>query len=141
VSNGIAKLLAGRADGPVEIRGAVLSRIDADGSCQVLMDGNNTPVAAKVLSTASGLQAGARLLVAIGVEPEPVVLGAIADAAPRQALSGKHLKLSAADSISIECGDSAITLRQDGTVVIRGKKVVSRASGENKLRGATVKIN
>jgi hypothetical protein len=142
VSNSIAMLLASRTDAAaVSVAGASLSHFDAAGVCHVMLDGDAAPRAAKVLTTATGLQPGARLVVAIGLADAPVVLGAIAEAVPHEASPQKNLKLSAADSVSIECGDSAITLRHDGTVVIRGKQIVSRASGENKLRGSTVKIN
>ena len=62
--------------------------------------------------------------------------------APRDA-SGvpEDVDLSAARSIQLRCGLSTLTLRADGTVVLRGVHVTSRASGVNKVKGAAVRIN
>jgi hypothetical protein len=51
------------------------------------------------------------------------------------------MKISAVDEISLCCGKAQITLRKDGKLILRGTDVVSRSSGPNRLRGATVKIN
>lgn len=146
MSNAVAVLLGERlAAGSLELRRAEFSHVDAGGVCHVVLDGAKTPVAADVLVGSGGeLVAATRLLVAVGASGRPVVLGQIAARVPEAgapARPAEDLRLSAPNSVSIECGDSAITLRRDGTVVIRGAKIVSRASGENKVRGSTVKIN
>ena len=56
-------------------------------------------------------------------------------------IDGKKAVLSAKHEISISCGKSSITLRNDGKIVIKGSQIVSRASKENKIKGATVKVN
>ena len=51
------------------------------------------------------------------------------------------LDLEASDEIRLTCGKSSLVLRRDGTVIVRGVKIVSRASQSNKIRGGTVSIN
>jgi hypothetical protein len=43
--------------------------------------------------------------------------------------------------IVLQCGKSSIILRNDGTIAIKGSKIVSRSSGEHKIKGASVRIN
>jgi hypothetical protein len=63
-------------------------------------------------------------------------------AAPETAfVDGKQILLRAETTIELVCGASSILLRSDGHVVIRGEQVVSRSTGPNKIKGATVTIN
>jgi len=43
---------------------------------------------------------------------------------------GKNLVLRAVDSISIVCGAASLTLKKDGTIVIKGKDLTLDASGK-----------
>jgi uncharacterized protein DUF6484 len=45
------------------------------------------------------------------------------------------------EEIFLVCGKSSIRLRSDGKIIIRGTEIVSRASGANKIKGASVNIN
>lgn len=65
----------------------------------------------------------------------------LADAPKTVEIDGRRLVLEGRDEIVLRCGESSITLRRDGKVVIRGLYVESHASGTNRLKGATVKIN
>ena len=56
-------------------------------------------------------------------------------------LDKKRLELEASDEIRLTCGKSSLLLRRDGTVIIKGVTITSRASQTNKIRGATVNIN
>jgi hypothetical protein len=56
-------------------------------------------------------------------------------------MDGQRVVLRAETEIELVCGASSILLRRDGHVVIRGAQVVSRATGANKIKGATVSIN
>jgi len=47
----------------------------------------------------------------------------------------------AEDSLELRCGKSSIVLYRDGRIVVKGTRVTSRASGENKIRGSSVSIN
>ncbi len=53
----------------------------------------------------------------------------------------RRLDLEASDEIRLTCGKSSLVLRRDGTVIVRGVTIVSRASQSNKIRGGTVSIN
>lgn len=43
---------------------------------------------------------------------------------------GKNLVIDAGDSVTIKTGDASITLRKDGTIVIKGKDISSKGSGK-----------
>jgi hypothetical protein len=53
----------------------------------------------------------------------------------------RRLDLEATDEIRLTCGKSSLVLRSDGTVVVRGVNIVSRALQSHKIRGATVSVN
>ena len=87
----------------------------------------------------------------------PIVVGVIRDAfrssasgqaatlsveRPKDAtLDGRTVLLDAREEILLRCGKSSILLRKDGKIIVKGTEIVSRASGTNKIRGASVKIN
>ena len=56
-------------------------------------------------------------------------------------IDGRELVLEADSSLTLRCGKSSITLTRDGRIVVRGTNVVSRASGVNRIRGGTIKLN
>jgi hypothetical protein len=41
----------------------------------------------------------------------------------------------------LRCGEASISLSRDGKVVIRGRHIVSHASGVNRIRGGSVELN
>ena len=49
--------------------------------------------------------------------------------------------IEAEEEMILCCGKSSITLKKNGKIILRGTDLVSRSSGGNKIRGATVKIN
>lgn len=49
--------------------------------------------------------------------------------------------VTAEREISLICGHSSVTLTRAGKVIIKGKAIISRASGHNKIKGAAVEIN
>ena len=113
--------------------------------------------ARSVLSTSEPPAPGTPVLLAFeGGDPSrPIILGLPRDgvyvappAAPvaletRQDLTlrTESLVLDARRRIVLRCGQGSITVEADGTVIVRGTRVVSRASGTNKIKGAAVKIN
>jgi hypothetical protein len=54
---------------------------------------------------------------------------------------GKRLVISAENELVLKCGDSTITLTKAGKVLIRGKYLLSRAEGVNRIKGGAVQIN
>jgi hypothetical protein len=53
----------------------------------------------------------------------------------------RQIDLEATDEIRLTCGKSSFVMRRDGTVIVRGVKIVSRATESNKIRGGTVSVN
>jgi hypothetical protein len=51
------------------------------------------------------------------------------------------VRLHARQRLELTCGRASLTMNADGTVVLKGTTVISRASGVNKIRGAAVRIN
>ena len=49
--------------------------------------------------------------------------------------------MDAEREIVLRCGDSSITLTRAGKVIIKGKYILNRSSGYNKIKGAAVEIN
>jgi hypothetical protein len=56
-------------------------------------------------------------------------------------VDGKTIVFDAKDEIQLRCGKSSVTLRKDGKIEIKGTQIVSRASGVNRIKGASVAIN
>ena len=53
----------------------------------------------------------------------------------------KLVHLEATEEIRLTCGKSSLVMRRDGSVVVRGVTITTRATQANKIRGATVSIN
>jgi hypothetical protein len=84
------------------------------------------------------------------VPPDPgaVLLGTLlhapsaAPAKPTEArVDGKRVVLEGAEEVVLRCGDASITLRRDGKLILRGAYIETTATGLNRIRGGSVKIN
>lgn len=53
----------------------------------------------------------------------------------------KEIEIIADSKLVLRCGEGAMTISADGTVIIKGARVLSRAKGTNKIKGAAVQIN
>jgi len=75
----------------------------------------------------------------------PIVLGVIQTTHPARTVNaevdGQSVVVHAEQSIVFRCGEASITLDRDGRIVIRGKQVVSHASGANRILGGSVELN
>jgi hypothetical protein len=75
----------------------------------------------------------------------PIIAGIVRDRIddPRLTRVGTkdELALEAKKELILVCGKSSVTLRSDGRIILKGVEILSRASGSNKIRGASVKIN
>jgi RNase P/RNase MRP subunit p29 len=56
-------------------------------------------------------------------------------------LDGRRITFDAEEEILLRCGDGSVKLRKDGTIIIKGTRLVSRARATNKIKGAAVSIN
>ena len=87
--------------------------------------------------------AGAALLGAL-LAPAPAAAAApVALATPpvEARVDGKRVVIEGKDEVTLKCGDALITLRRDGKVILRGAYIETTASGVNRIRGGSVKIN
>jgi hypothetical protein len=53
----------------------------------------------------------------------------------------EKVNLDAKEEIVLRCGESSITLTRAGKIIIRGTYVLSRSSGANKIKGASIELN
>ena len=158
--------LAGVPSGAAHVATAVVEDITPDGIALIVLTGEERArEAASVLRFSSARAAADALLgrtVIVALEgAAPVILGVVAqrlwdtgEGAGEEAVVSlpaasamplpvgqQRLDLEASDEIRLSCGKSSLVLRRDGTVIVRGVKIVSRASQSNKIRGATVSLN
>lgn len=56
-------------------------------------------------------------------------------------VDGNRIVIEGKDEIVLKCGDASITLTKSGKIVIRGKYLVNRSSGVNRILGGSVQIN
>lgn len=66
-----------------------------------------------------------------GARPSPTVVTA----------DDERYVISAEREIVLRCGDASITLTRAGKVIIKGRYILSRSSGYNKIKGAAIDIN
>ena len=52
-----------------------------------------------------------------------------------------ELIVNAGKQLTIRCGESSITLTAAGKIILRGKYIVSRSSGVQRIKGGSVQIN
>jgi Domain of unknown function (DUF6484) len=84
----------------------------------------------------------------------PIILGPVLEriSAATRALSRRAIVkesepdcssaiLEAREEVLLRCGESSLSMRKDGKIVLKGRTIVSRASRANKIRGASVAIN
>ncbi len=79
-------------------------------------------------------------------DADPVTLDAAPDdedpAEPLDAvIDGDRIQLTAAREIVLKCGKASIHLTRAGKILIRGAFLLSRSSGANRIKGASVQIN
>lgn len=68
-----------------------------------------------------------------------IVIGRIGPYRPTLPIDS--LRLEGGQSLTLECGDSSLSLRADGKVVIKGEDVLVRAKGTKRIRAGSVSIN
>ncbi|MGC4085939.1 MAG: hypothetical protein QM736_28380 [Vicinamibacterales bacterium] len=153
---------------PGAVLAAVVDDISADGVPRVVLSGESHPrVATTILrfesaAAASAALLGQTVLVTIGPDDTPVIIGtvhahlwdhrndpAVAEVQamlpagqPVEAhVDRRRVDLQATDEIRLTCGKSTLVMKRDGTVVVRGVRIVTRATETNRIMGGTVGIN
>ena len=56
-------------------------------------------------------------------------------------ISADFIHVQGNEEIQFNCGKSSLSLKKDGQVIIKGENITNRARGNNKIKGASVKIN
>jgi hypothetical protein len=147
--------LVGRARKPSgAIEGIVIGRlVGFDRSSRALVTfpegdrGEPKPARSTVALGPSDVGGEVALAFEGGSAAAPIVIGRIHGrqveeaAAPKIRVGRDWIDLSADREVTIRCGKASITLSRDGTVVVRGTRLLSRASGVNRIRGGSVQIN
>ena len=126
-----------------------LSRFDDSGVPYITIPNLSGEIAAQTTTVldrdAEGRQVA--LMFVQGSAAQPIILGLIQNPSaqvkpPREArVDGKKVLLEAADEIEFRCGKSSIKMTRDGKVIVKGTHLVSRSSGANKIKGASVLLN
>ena len=57
------------------------------------------------------------------------------------AIDGKRVTIEAEEEVLLRCGKGSILIRKDGKIVIKGTNILSRSSGPNRVKGASVGLN
>jgi hypothetical protein len=86
-----------------------------------------------------------------GDDQRPIVVGVVrADRAevPSEltgavnvSADGERMIVSAHRELVLQCGKASLTLQQDGTIRIVGERILSRATGPNRVQGGSVELN
>ncbi len=56
-------------------------------------------------------------------------------------IDGKKITFEAREQIVLKCGESSITLTKAGKILIRGKYLLNRSTGVNRIMGGSVQVN
>lgn len=56
-------------------------------------------------------------------------------------VDGKKIIFEAKEEIVLRCGESSITLTKAGKILIRGKYLLNRSTGVNRIMGGSVQVN
>jgi uncharacterized protein DUF6484 len=91
------------------------------------------------------------LLTWVEGEAEPIITGVIRlpvdaerEAAPRRLeaeVDAERIVLTGKREVVLRCGAASILLAADGSVVIKGARLLTSASGVHRIRGGAVQIN
>ena len=125
--------------------GVVLARLVGfkDQLPVVLIPGRAHPVtAAGICKLETAALGRCVALVFMNGDPEqPLVIGPVLSAPADAPEPTQRFELSAAEELILRCGKATLRLLADGSVILRGVNVVSRASAINRIRGGSVQIN
>jgi hypothetical protein len=153
---------AAQRGGPLggQLVAGTLAAIDSAGAVWILRSQISlSPVQASTIVDIDPADIGAEVLLALPAEDgsRPIILGVVRDRCSREAptaelgldrdrvdayyLDRQKIEIAAEREIVLRCGESSVTLRKDGKIIIKGVHVISRAKGANKIRGAAVTIN
>jgi hypothetical protein len=136
----------------IGVRRGLLVAIGGDGTPKVDFDGNpeREPIAAVSTVAIAERDTGreAVLMFEDGDPRRPIILGLVRPHASQPttqsgevSVDGEQVTLTAEKEVVLRCGHASITLTRAGKILIRGKYVLSRSSGVNRIKGGSVQIN
>jgi uncharacterized protein DUF6484 len=154
---GLASSFHSEPVSPGPVIGRILA-VSLEGTCAVAYQVGSdhfTACAATTVALTDQATKHPAVLAFVGGDPNrPIVIGLIqgnhVSKEPRESsglrplnveVAGTRVVISADDEIVLRCGKSSVTLTRAGKVVIRGAYVLTRASGVNRIKGASVQIN
>ncbi len=154
-SNTLSKTKIVHSDSKFEVQDyaqpvvATLSQINTEGLAFIqYAEKNATKILARSIISLNEQMIGCSVLVLFenGDPALPIITGQIQPPVStyKQVAAeadGKRLIFSAENEVMLKCGDASITLTKQGKVLIQGAYVLSRSTGSNKIKGASVEIN
>ncbi len=149
---------------PAGSRDTIVGRITAvtaDGAIWVdFEDHPGQPLRAVTTAGISIQDVGREVLILFerGDRRRPIVVGCLSDKAsqaPAKGIAleldrrspdeirvdGRQVVIEASHELLLKCGEGSILVKHDGSIVIKGTRIVSRAKGIQKIKGAAVSIN
>jgi hypothetical protein len=139
--------------GSTEAQSSVLTaQISAirDGVPYIALSGEGEPIKARTIVKLEQVDptrlVGASVLVALDSAPDgvPIIIGLVSETIfegePSTGESDVSI-IEAKNELRLRCGKSTLVLRRDGTVLVKGRKITSRAAEANKIKGATINLN
>lgn len=155
----------GNADGDLTV--ACIIAVNEDGRPELRFDDNTTAIALATVKIESHHMGRRAVIMFVDKDcTQPVVIGMLKsrlddllDASTDQSLNnnmdyyladekpksvhvdGRKVIIDGQDEIILRCGESSITLNKDGKISIRGKYLLSRSTGVNRIMGGAVNIN
>lgn len=131
--------------------------ISADGNPFVNYPGNlSGPVPARTILSINTAEEEKQLLDADvllllwrnGESVTPIIVGILRERFESRRLRSdavgrvkRRVIVEASEEILFECGESSLRMRKDGRVTTKGRNLVSRSSGANKIKGASIQLN
>jgi Domain of unknown function (DUF6484) len=154
IKTGEKRRRASRSKGlPDAVRG-VLAGISPNGDPMVdfCANASGAPVAASSLVAVQPADIGREALILFedGDSLRPIIVGllhspAFSELSIRKpidvTMDGQRVTLSAMEEIVLRCGEASITLTRAGKILIRGAYLLSRSSGPNRIKGASIHLN
>jgi len=81
-----------------------------------------------------------------GDKTRPCVLGCLIEGEPQDQVKeiqvdGQRLVIQAEQEIELKCGESAIIMKRNGVIELRGNYITSHATATQRIRGGSVHVN
>lgn len=141
------------AEAPIQgVLVGLLHDFDATGQPRIVIPGRiEQPRVARSLCSLSPGQEGRQcaLLFENGDPAQPLIMGLLhepvitvhAAGAVTAMQEAESFRVEAERAIELRCGKASLRLSSDGRIELRGTTVVSHATGLNRIRGASIKLN